>query len=121
MNSIVVLIPIVFYIIKDIVLVFGGILITLCLCRLLYMFLIEMLLPERIIEKRITKIAFIIGLVIVFVIGVFINVYILDIKFTFYEIPTYFYTFFASISIIDIIILCLYLLFLVVKMTLNLF
>lgn len=111
----------VFYVIKDIVLVFTFIIITLCLCRLLYMFVIEIPLPERITEKRITKIVFIIGLLLVFVIGIFINIYILDVKFTFYEIPTYFYTFFAAISIIDIIILCLYLMFSIVKMVFHLF
>ncbi len=121
MDSIYVLGISVLYVIKDIVLVFACIMLTLCFCRLLYMCVIEIPLPERIIEKRITKIIFVICLVLVFVIGVFINIYILDIQFTFYEIPRYFYTFFAAISIIDIIILCLYLMFLSVKMFLNLF
>lgn len=109
------------YIILGIVLGFGCIIFTLCFCRFLYVLVIQIPLPERIAKKRITKILFVIFLVLVFGIGVFINIYMLDIKFTFYAITKYFLTFFYAISIIDIIVLCLYLMFFAVKIVIHLF
>jgi protein-S-isoprenylcysteine O-methyltransferase Ste14 len=82
-------------------LLISQIILTFLLCRLLYILVVDIILPEEIAEHILSKVFFIISMVILFIINVLVATMFQN-KITLLSINCYIFTFICLIGIIGV-------------------